>query len=303
MKSGAGRFLLLSLAALVLFGLGSGWLALYPPVPRDLGGAPDLDSRARAVRIPVGRDSLDGWYLVGREPAIVIVFHGYGRDHTRAWRYAQFLNGAGYGVLTVDFRSSRPRRRLPTTLGHHELADAEAALAWLERRPATRGARIAVLGESLGASVGLMLAARHPEVLAVVADCPFASGRRAVEDSIERWAHLPKALAGFACWTGRALTGCDPCALDVAAAAESLRARPLFFVHAARDDRLSTEQARDLWRAAGAKDELWLLDTGHNEAWKLHRAEYERRVLAFFDHALEPDVRETGGAAATAGER
>ena len=272
--SGAARFLLLSFTAFGLFGSGSAWLAFYPPVPRDLGGAPDLDSTARPVRIPVGRDSLDGWYLKGREPAVVIVFHGYGRDHTRAWRYAQFLNGAGYGVLAVDFRSSRARDRFPTTLGHHELADAEATLAWLSSRPATRGARIAVLGESLGASVGLVLAARHPEIAAVVADCPFESGRRAVEDSIERWARMPRALAGLACWTGHALTGCDPCALDVIAAAESLRTRPLLFVHAARDDRFSTEQARDLWRAAGAKDELWLLDGGHNEGWQLHREEY-----------------------------
>jgi dipeptidyl aminopeptidase/acylaminoacyl peptidase len=294
----AAQFLLFSISALALFAAGSGWLAIYPPVPRDLDGAPDLDAVARAVRIPVGSDSLDGWTLAGREPAVVIVFHGYGRDHTRAWRYAQFLNGAGYGVVTVNFRSSRARDRRPTTLGHHELADAEATLAWVRSRPETRGARIAVLGESLGASVGLVLAARHPEIAAVVADCPFATGRRAVEDSMERWAHLPRALAALACRVGRAWTGCDPCAFNVLAAAESLGARPLFLIHAARDDRFSPEQARDLWRAAGAKDELWLLDTGHNEGWQLHREEYERRVLAFFDRALEPEMHETGGASA-----
>src|SRR5206468_2441492 len=96
-------------------------------------------------------------------------------------------------------------------------------------------------------SVGLVLAARHPEIAAVVAECPFASGRRAIEDSIERWSHLPRApFAALACWTGRALTGCDPCALDVAAAAESLHARPLFLIHATRDDRFAPAQARDL---------------------------------------------------------
>jgi fermentation-respiration switch protein FrsA (DUF1100 family) len=295
--------LVLACSALVLFAAGSAWLACFPPVPRDLGGAPDLDRSARHVRIPVASDSLDAWYLAGNEPVIVIVFHGYGRNHTRAWRYAQFLHAAGYGVLAPDFRSSRERNRKPTTLGHYEMPDAEATLAWVGREQATRGARVALFGESLGGSVALVLAARHPEVAAVVADCPFASSRRAIEDSIERWAHLPRGLAGSACWAGRVLAGCDPCALDVVAAADSLRTRPLFLIHAARDDRLSTEQARDLWRAAGAKDELWLLDTGHNEAWRFHREEYERRVIAFFDHALEAGVHETGGPSATGDER
>src|SRR5206468_7023889 len=159
-----------------------------------------------------------------------------------------------------------------TTLGHYELPDAEAALAWLERQPGVERCRIGVLGESLGGSVGLVLAARHPEIAAVVADCAFVTGRRAIEDSIERWAHLPHApLAALTCWAGRALTGCDPCALDVAAAAESLRARPLLLIHATRDDRFAPAQARDLWRAAGSKDEIWLLEAGHNEGWLTHR--------------------------------
>ena len=282
----AARFLLFAFSALVLLAAGSGWLALYPPVPRDLDGAPDLDAVAERVRIPVGGDAIDAWYLPGRGAADILVLHGYGRDHTRAWRYAQFLSRAGFGVLAPDFRSSRARHRVPTTLGQHELADAEAALAWIRSRP-RRAARIGVLGESLGASVGLVLAARHPEIAAVVADCPFASARRGVEDSIERWARMPRQLAGLACWSGRVWTGCDPCALDVVAAADSLRARPLFLVHATRDDRFSTDQARDVWLAAGAKDELWLLDVGHNEGWQYHREEYESRVIAFLEGTLE----------------
>lgn len=288
-KNGSGlaglvRFLALSFVALVLFAGGSAWLVLYPPTPRDLDGAPDLDPAAQRVRIPVGDDSIDAWYLEGRGQAIVIVLHGYGREHTRAWRYAQFLTRAGYGVLAPDFRSSRVHGRKPTTLGWHEMADAEAALAWAAGRQP--GARIAVLGESLGASVALVLAARHDEITAVVADCPFATARRAVVESFRRRARLPAVFADLACWGGRMASGCDPCALDIVAAAESLRARPLFFVHAARDDRFSIDQARDLWRAAGAKDELWLLDVGHNEGWQTHRVEYERRVLAFLQPAL-----------------
>jgi dipeptidyl aminopeptidase/acylaminoacyl peptidase len=281
------RFLFFAISALAIFAAASAWLALYPGVPRDLGGAVDLDRTARRVSIPVGDDTIDGWVFGGTRREVVLLFHGYGRDHTRAWRYAAFLLRAGYGVVTVDFRSSRVHDRKPTTLGHYESIDAEATLEWVERDPALRRDRIGVLGESLGGSVALWLAARHPEIAAVVADCPFATGARAIEDATERWAHVPRwPAAALARAGGRVLTGYDPGALDAIAAAESLRSRPLLFIHALRDDRFAPEQARDLWRAAGAKDEIWLLPEGHNQAWRLHGAEYERRVLAFFGRYL-----------------
>jgi uncharacterized protein len=277
-----GVFVLIALAA------GAAYVALYPFLPRDLGGAPDLDPAARHVRIPVNSDdALDGWLLPAREPAFVLVLHGYGRDHSRAWRYGAFLQAAGYGVLAVDFRSSRWGRRLPTTLGHHEIVDAQAALDWLRAEPAAAGAAIGMLGESLGGSVALLVAAANPEVAAVVADGPFAHATLALEDSSERWARLPRRTAHLARALGRAVTGRDVGGVDVEPAAAALAARPLFLIHACEDDRLSGEHTRRLWRAAGAKDPLWLIPgAGHNEGWLRHRVEYERRVLAFLDRHL-----------------
>src|SRR5262245_49089025 len=99
-------------SALVLFMAGSAWIALYPTVPADLGGAPDLDAQSLHVQIPVGEgDRLDGWYLRGTEPAAVILFAGYARDHRRMWRYAGFLRKLGVHVLTIDFRSARATPR------------------------------------------------------------------------------------------------------------------------------------------------------------------------------------------------
>lgn len=278
----------LGVLALVALAVGAAYLALYPFLPRDLGGAPDLDPAARRVRIPVDSDdALDGWLLPAREPAYVLVLHGYGREHSRAWRYGAFLQGAGYGVLAVDFRSSRWSRRLPTTLGHHEIVDAQAALDWLRVEPATAGAAIGLMGESLGGSVALLLAAANPEVAAVVADGPFAHATLALEDSSERWARLPRRTAHLARALGRVVTGRDVGGVDVEPAAAALAVRPLFLIHALRDNRLSSEHTRRLWRAAGAKDPLWIIPgAGHNEGWLKHRVEYERRVLAFFDRHL-----------------
>jgi uncharacterized protein len=277
----------LALVVALLLG-GALWLGFFPFLPRDLGGAPDLDFAARRVRIPLGGDdALDGWLLGARERAVVLVLHGYGREHSRAWRYGAFLHAAGYGVLAVDFRSSRGHRRLPTTLGHHEVVDAQAALDWLRKEPSLEGHVVGLLGESLGGSVGLLLAAENPEVLAVVADGAFAHATLALEDSSARWARLPRRSAGLARRLGRVVTGRDLGEADVESAAARLAGRPLLLIHALKDDRLSSANARRLWRAAGSKDPLWIIpDAGHNEGWSRHPVEYEQHVLAFFDRHL-----------------
>ncbi len=289
LPGGMQSVIVLLCSALVLFLGGSGWLVLYPPIPVDLAGAENLDARARHVRIPVGdRDSLDGWYLPPRNGAMVVILHGFGREHTRAWRYGGFLDRAGYGLLAFDFRSSRATGRLPTTLGHHETPDARAALAWVRIQPGLHSIPVGLLGESLGGSIALIAAAERPDVRAVIVDCAFATGERALEDACERWAHLPGRPTAWLCRTlGRLVTGHDPGALDAVAAAQALRDRPVFFIHAQKDDRLSEAHPWALWEAAGGKDPLWNIPgIGHNQGWLRHRELYEARVRAFFDRHL-----------------
>lgn len=267
--------------ALVGLGLGGAFLiGLYPPTRRDLGGAPDLDGEAERVRIPLpDGDWLDGWYLPGTRPESVLMLHGFGRTHHRVWRYASFLRPAGYGLLAIDFRSSRRHRRLPTTLGSLEQEEALAAAIWL----AERSQRVFVLGESLGGTVALLTAARLPEIAGVVVDCPFAAGRHAVEDMLGRFLRLPVwPSAEMARTLGRWATGHDVYSIDALAAAAILRERPILFIHSQTDERLSPDQSQRLWEAAGSKDPTWWVPAaGHNQGWQLHRTEYERRVLEF----------------------
>jgi len=261
---------------------------LYPPLPRDLGGAPNLDAESERVRIPVGRDALDAWVIPGRRDAVIVLFHGFGRTHHRAWRYASFLRRLGVHLVTVDFRSSRWRGRKPTTLGLHEREDARAVLDWVRREPRFAGCRIGLLGESLGAAIALDLAAEHGDVAAVVADCAFARAWQALEHACERCARLPRRPGATLLRSiGRAATGHDPGTFSPVDVAHLLADRPVFFIHGADDNRVGDGQARMLWRAAGAKDPLWIVeDCGHTQAWRRHPQVYERRVTAFFAHAL-----------------
>jgi dipeptidyl aminopeptidase/acylaminoacyl peptidase len=291
-------FTLLSLGAPTVLGgaAAAAWIALYPPVPRDLGGAANLDDEAEPARIPLpDGDRLDGWRLPGSGAADVLLLHGYGRTHHRMWRYAGFLREAGFGVLAIDFRSSRQGRRLPTTLGAHERVDAQAALDWLRARSA---GRLAVMGESLGATVALLLAADNPDVAATVADCPFANGRQAVEDMMSLYLRLPRwPTAPLMRHLGRLLTGCDPFGADALAAAARLRHQPILFIHSERDERVSLRQTEWLWEAGGRRHDLWRVPgAGHNQGWLRHRQEYERRVLAFLAESLGRQPSELGQA-------
>jgi len=267
--------------ALVGGAIGGAFLiGLYPPTRRDLGGARDLDDEAERVRIPLpDGDSLDGWYLRGTRPESILMLHGFGRTHHRTWRYASFLHPAGYGLLAIDFRSSRRHRRLPTTLGTLEQEEALAAAIWLSDRAEC----VFLLGESLGATVALLTAARFPEVSGVVVDCPFAAGRHAVEDMLGRFLRLPVwPSAEMARTLGRWATGHDVYSIDALAAAAILRERPILFIHSQTDERLSPDQSQWLWEAAGSKDPTWWVPgAGHNQGWQRHRVEYERRVLEF----------------------
>ena len=280
--------LVLALSAFALFLGASSWLALYPAVPADLGGARNLDSEAKRVRIPVGDDYVDGWLLPGSDRSVVVLFAGYARDHRRMWRYAQFLKADRHTLLAIDFRSARGRHRRPTTLGTYEVEDASAVVAWVAAQPRWRQARIGMFGESLGGATALAVAASHPEIEAVVADCPFSTGALAVRDGFTCRLSLPEwPLTGLAMWLGRTVTGHDLGALDVRKALAALGNRPVLLIQTARGDRFSGEQVRALENAAGPGAEGWTVnDSRHTEVWIDHRREYESRVRAFYSRHL-----------------
>lgn len=279
------KIITLALSALLVFVAGSLWLALYPTVPADLAGVESLERGARRVMIPVGEegDRLVAYAHPGRKRALVVLFAGYARDHRRMSRYAQFLHKAGYATLAVQFRSARAKDRKPTTLGHWELLDARAVLSWIQSQPRYAGYRVALYGESLGGSVALVAAAEHPEVVAVVADCPFSDGRLAVEDGLAQVYHLPRwPFTDVAIALGRVLTGHDPSALEPAKALTALGERPVLLIQGAVEDRFSQRQVKRLEEAAGPGVESWvIMDAGHNGGWPKHRQDYEQRVRTF----------------------
>jgi dienelactone hydrolase len=112
-------------------------------------------------------------------PPVVILGHGLGA--TREMRldaFAERFARAGVAAIAFTYRhfgdsTGQPRQLLSIK---RQLADWDAAIAHAKTRGDVDGTRIAVWGSSFGGGHAIIVASRHPELRAAVAQCPFTDG-------------------------------------------------------------------------------------------------------------------------------
>jgi fermentation-respiration switch protein FrsA (DUF1100 family) len=147
---------------------------IYFPSQNLAGTA--LSSDIDAVSFPTEDGlRLSAWMVKadgdGGGPTIVM-FHGNGGNRADRLPFARAMSERGYGVLLVDYRGYGGNPGSPSEEGL--LADARAAVGYLETRPDVDGDRIVYFGESLGAAVAIGLADELPPI-ALVLRSPFTS--------------------------------------------------------------------------------------------------------------------------------
>ncbi|TDO44253.1 serine aminopeptidase S33 family [Kribbella sp. VKM Ac-2527] len=134
------------------------------------------------VSFQSGDSTCSAWLYVPDgvvSPPVVILGHGLGA--TREMRldaFAERFAAAGIAALAFTYRhfgdsGGQPRQLLSIK---RQLADWDAAIAYVRTRPDLDGSRMAVWGSSFGGGHAITVAARHPELRAAVAQCPFTDG-------------------------------------------------------------------------------------------------------------------------------
>jgi dienelactone hydrolase len=109
----------------------------------------------------------------------VVMGHGLGATREMGLApYAERFAATGLAVLVFTYRNlgdsgGGPRQVLSMT---RQLADWDAALEYAAGLPEVDRERVAVWGTSLGGGHAIAVAARHPELCAAVAQCPFTDG-------------------------------------------------------------------------------------------------------------------------------
>ena len=279
---------LLGASALVLLWWGCGSTrAILAPAPFDLTPPNPLPPFTAAPLTARDGAPFDVWVLA--PPAArgrLLLFHGYYANRYQVLSVAHGLRERGYEVMLIELRGhgSRPP---PCTLGARESDDAEVALAWAAAQRSPSRLPLGVLGLSMGGVVACRVAARHPEVRAVVLDSVYARFYPVLAQAIWRERHLPPVPCAWVTWLGlslalgRRLGRLDPCVL-----APRLT-QPLLAIQGGADRRVSLA-AFEAWygRWAGPKERWVEPDVAHIGMYSRHPAQYLERVGGFLDRRL-----------------
>jgi dienelactone hydrolase len=252
-------------------------------VARAVVPPPHLGAPHENVTLTTGDGlKLKGWYVPSRNGAAIIAFPGRKgpQPHTR------MLVRHGYGVLLFDRRGEGESEGELTSWGWGGERDLKAAIEFLQRRPDVERGRIGGLGLSVGGELMIEAAASTPALRAVASE---GAGMRSLSELLDspgaaKWILAPfKAVETIA--TATFYNRLPPPNLTGLAAKVS--PRPLLLMYSGHGQGGEIDLNPVYHRAAGPSSTLWEIPgAGHTGGLRAQPAEYERRVVAFFDDAL-----------------
>ncbi|HEX4719067.1 MAG TPA: alpha/beta fold hydrolase [Thermoleophilaceae bacterium] len=245
--------------------------------PPELGA----DYKQVAFRTADGL-TLKGWYVPSRNGAAVIAAPG----RAGSQRPARVLVRHGYGVLLFDRRGEGDSDGDPNAFGWSGARDIRAAVAFLQRQPDVKDGRIGGIGLSVGGETLLQAAAESGGLKAVVSD---GAGSRSIREDLanpqsDAWAEVPTSLVISAGTTIFSNQSPPP---NLKGLVSRITRRPVLFIYGQHDQPNVRGLTPSYYKAAGQPKAIWQVPgASHTGAIDSHPREYERRVIAFFDHAL-----------------
>jgi len=233
--------------------------------------------------------TLFGWYIPSHNGAAVILLHGYGANRVEMARRAAVLARHGYGVLLYDQRASGESEGELRSFGWADVDDVPAALEFLDGRDDVDPERVGILGFSQGGQIALRAAARSDRIRAVVAEEP---GFSTLQDLPRLTGLAERGIAftyrlgfiGLEWYTGVR----DPS--GVVEGLASIAPRPVLLIATGPNEEPGYWLARHFYDRAGEPKEWWHVpEASHGRVPEVRGAEYEDRIVGFFDAALSPE--------------
>ncbi|HVO32968.1 MAG TPA: alpha/beta hydrolase [Elusimicrobiota bacterium] len=274
----AGGIAILVLIGLMPLGCSPFNFFYYPN--RRLYNDPDrLGIKNQTVSYPSlnGRTLYAVFFPADQKPKGTIVhFHGNFGNVSNHFPLALFLTRRGYDVLSFDYEGYGASEGRPTP--DRTIADGIASVRYARDHVRTPGAGVAIFAQSLGGAIGIVVAAREPEVRGAVIEAAFSSYRRMGEVAMKRH---------FITWPLLALAPFIGRVDDPLRWISHIAPRPVLLIHGDQDAIVPVGMSKELFAAARDPKQLWIVPgAGHLEVHRVAGSEYENRIADFFDRAL-----------------
>jgi fermentation-respiration switch protein FrsA (DUF1100 family) len=191
----------------------------------------------------------------------------------------------GYGVLLFDRRGEGESEGDPNAFGWQGERDIHAAVAFLQRRPDVDPERIGGMGLSVGGEMMIEAAAESSALKAIVSE---GASSRSVRDEIANPGGTWQEVIGNGVATAATAifsNNLPPATLK--SLAPKIAPSSGFFVYGERGQPAEQPANKAFYAAAGQPKAIWEVPgSGHIGGIDAQPAEYERRVVAFFDKTL-----------------
>lgn len=277
---------------------------LHPPRlnPERLQQAQEMLQRTNAVREDFTvqtRDNikLRGWKIRAAKPKgdWVLLFHGVSDNRTGVLGVAELLLRHGFSVVMMDSRAHGTSGGGMATYGWRERYDTASVADALYATE--RVGHLFAFGVSMGGAVALQSAGIEPRIEAVVAEDPFADLREVSYDyaGLRRWPLLGKTyFRAAAIFALRSMSEAGGFNADDVSPAKAVadRSFAVLLICATRDETIPCRHAERIYAAATGSKELWIVPGAlHASALGQEPAEYERRVVSFFENSNRKTVK------------
>ena len=215
-----------------------------------------------------------------------ILVHGYGRDGTYAYDYAEEYLKRGWNVLVPDLRAAGESEGKFITMGALESRD---VFDWAEKIISDNpDAKIILHGVSMGAATVMMTAALEPKNLcAVVEDCGYTSAYEMFTAQLNKIFGLPEypvmPCADYVCKFKTGVKISDAAPLEVV---DKIKV-PILFIHGDADELVPFDMMTKLYdKAVAPKEKFVVKGAGHADAKRKNPAAYFDKVFDFLEESL-----------------
>jgi fermentation-respiration switch protein FrsA (DUF1100 family) len=233
--------------------------------------------------------TLKAWFI---QPAdsnskSVIILHGVTANRADSTGYAEIFLKQGYAVLLPDSREHGESGGNIATYGILEKYDVNLWTQWLRQRAASC---TYLLGESMGAAIGLQATAVTPDLCAVAVESPYSTFRAISYERLGRgthtgplfWRTLGRPVIEIAIAYTRMRYGIYLPDANPQAAVEQSQT-PSLLIAGTADNNIPMHHAQELESVCATHCALWIVPgADHGGAFTVAHAEFEQHILDWF---------------------